>query len=172
MGAVSEAVRRHPQAVRSREPTHAVAAIGPRAEFLNQEHLLSVTPCDRHSPYCRLTLVEGWYLLLGVDFRVCTLLHGAEEIARVPFIDFDTRFDVACRDGKLAYTARIACHSTPYPARFPAVEPLLDQRGLLRRGTVGCAECRLARAADILETALGELARDPFFLRVCEERAR
>src|SRR5438034_1294756 len=28
MGAISEAIRRHPRAVRSREPTHPVAAIG------------------------------------------------------------------------------------------------------------------------------------------------
>jgi aminoglycoside 3-N-acetyltransferase len=165
MGAVTEAVRRHPGAVRSREPSHPVAAIGPRADFLTRDHLSSRSPCDEHSPYFRLTEVDAWYLMLGVDFHSCTLLHGAEEIARVPFLDLDTLYEVRCREGEHAYVARIACHSAGYRARFPAIEPVLDARGLLIRGHVGSAPCRLARARDILDVALEELARDPFFLR-------
>jgi len=165
MGAISEALRRHPGAVRSREATHAVAAIGPQAQFLTCEHARSETPCDRHSPFYRLTLVDAWYLLLGVDFRSCTLLHAAEELARAPFIDFETRYTVACHDEHGPYTVCIASHSTPIPARFDAIEPLLAERGLLRVGKVGQAECRLTRAQAILETALTALAEDPYFLR-------
>jgi aminoglycoside 3-N-acetyltransferase len=165
MGAISESVRRHPRALRSREPSHPVAAIGPQAPFLIREHRHSVSPCDEHSPYYRLRLVDAWYLLLGVDFHSCTLLHGAEEIARVPFLDLTTLFEIPCRDGGEEYVARIACHSTHLRANFPAIEPALAARGLLTHGQVGCATCRLARAGDILATALEELARNPYFLR-------
>jgi aminoglycoside 3-N-acetyltransferase len=166
MGAITEAVRRHPDALRSREPTHAVAAIGPQAEYLTREHGRSRTPCDEHSPYYRLTLINGWVLLLGCDFRSCTLLHSAEEIARVPFLDFETTYEVACRDGEASYTARLASHSAWVPSNFSAIEPLLETRGVLRRGQVGQAECRLARAKDILDTALAGLRDDPYLLRV------
>jgi aminoglycoside 3-N-acetyltransferase len=170
MGAITEAVRRDPRALRSGEPSHPVAAIGRQAEFLIREHLLSRSPCDVNSPYYRLTLIDAWYLLLGVDFHSCTLLHGAEEIARVPFLDLTTLYDFPCRDGDREYVARIASHSTSLRANFAAVEPVLEARGLLVRGSAGSAACRLARAADILNVALEELERDSYFLREAVSR--
>lgn len=165
MGAISEAVRVHPEARRSLEPTHPVSAIGPQSAFLLEEHLHGEGPCDAHSPLYRLTQVDGYVLLLGVDSRNCTLLHTAEEIARVPFIDFETRYRLCGRYRGAAYALSIYCHTAPLRARFSAIEAPLRQRGLLTLGRVGHAECRLARARDILETALEELRRNPTFLR-------
>ena len=165
MGAISEAARRHPAAIRSWEPTHPVAAIGHQARFLTEDHIHGEGACDEHSPLYRLTLVGGYVLLLGVDFRNCTLLHAAEELARVPYIDFTTRYQLHGHAPEGNYTMRIYCHSPPLPANFPAIEPVLLERGLLRTGTVGVATARLARADDVLRTALERLAADPFFLR-------
>ncbi len=165
MGAISEAARTLPGAQRSLEPTHPVSAIGPRAGFLLDDHIHGEGACDAHSPLARLTLVDGYVLLLGVDFRNCTLLHGAEEIARVPFIDFETRYRMRGRTHGRDYTMRIYCHSTPVRPNFPAVETPLLEHGLLTLGRVGSAECRLARAKDILDAALSGLARDAYFLR-------
>lgn len=87
-GAIAEEVRTRPGALRSLEPTHPVAALGPLAEFLAEDHVNAEGPCDAHSPLYRLTQVVptggagGWVLLLGVDFRSCTLLHTTEELAR------------------------------------------------------------------------------------------
>jgi aminoglycoside 3-N-acetyltransferase len=165
MGAISEAARLHPAALRSWEPTHPVAAIGRQARFLTEDHIHGEGACDEHSPLYRLTLVGGWVLLLGVDFRSCTLLHAAEELARVPYIDFATRYALHGHAPDGDYSMRIYCHSTPLRANFPAIEPALQERGLLRTGTVGVATARLARARDILDTALERLKADPFFLR-------
>lgn len=168
MGAITEAVRRRPGAVRSLEPTHPVAARGTQARFLVEDHVNAQGACDVHSPLYRLTQTEpgGYVLLLGVDFRNCTLLHTAEEVARVPFVDFETRYRLRGRCGSGAYAMSIYCHSTPLRGNFPAIEPVLHERGLLTLGTVGVAECRLVRAKDVLETALECLGRDPYFLRV------
>ncbi|HOJ22791.1 MAG TPA: AAC(3) family N-acetyltransferase [Armatimonadota bacterium] len=165
VGAITEAARLHPDARRSLEPTHPVAAIGPRAGFLLDDHINAKGSCDEHSPLYRLTQCDGYVLLLGVDFRNCTLLHTAEELARVPFIDFETRYRLRGRDRGRDYVMEIYCHSAPIPARFDAIEPVLREKGLLTLGRVGAAECRLARAKAILDTALAELARDPYFLR-------
>jgi aminoglycoside 3-N-acetyltransferase len=165
MGALSEAVRTHPDAVRSVEPTHPVAAIGRHAEGLIREHHRSNGSCDEHSPLYRLRLVEGRVLLLGVDFRACTLLHTAEEIAGVPFIDFKTRYPVRTRTPEGERIMRIYCHSTPLPANFPAIEPELRAAGLLTFGRVGQAECRLFDAGAMLDLALERLREDPYFLR-------
>jgi aminoglycoside 3-N-acetyltransferase len=168
MGAITEEVRRRPGAVRSLEPTHPVAALGPQSRWLAEEHVHSEGSCDAHSPLYRLTEMEpsGWVLLLGVDFRNCTLLHTAEEVARVPFVDFETRYRLRGRCGGGAYVMSIYCHSTPLQANFPAIEPALRERGQLTIGRIGQAECRLARAKDVLATALECLEKDPYFLRV------
>ena len=100
-----------------------------------------------------------------VDFRNSTLLHTAEEIARVPFIDFETRYRLRGRTRRAAYAMSIYCHSTPLKANFPVIEPVLLERGLLTTGKVGSAECRLAPAKVILDVALERLAVHPTFLR-------
>ena len=166
MGAITEAARLAPDAVRSLEPTHPVAAVGAQAQFLMEDHINGQGSCDEHSPLFRLTLVGGWVLMLGVDYRNCTLLHAAEEVAHVPFIDFATRYRLRGRTRGGDYAMSIYCHSTPLRANFPAIEPALQERGLLVMGKIGQATCRLARAADILQTALDRLAHDPYFLRV------
>ncbi|MDH7568663.1 MAG: AAC(3) family N-acetyltransferase, partial [Armatimonadota bacterium] len=168
MGAITEATRIRPGALRSLEPTHPVSALGPLASFLVEDHLNAEGPCDIHSPLYRLTLVDGYVLLLGVDFRNCTLLHTAEEMARVPFIDFHTRYPLRGQYRGQPYTLRIYCHTAPLPANFGAIEPVLAERGLLKLGKVGQASCRLARAKDILDTALALLAGNPYFLRYPE----
>ena len=180
VGAITEEARTRPGALRSLEPTHPVAALGPLAEFLVEDHVNAEGSCDTHSPLYRLTQVEAmaggrdggdgavgraWVLLLGVDFRNCTLLHAAEEIARVPFIDFATRYRLRGRSRRSAYALHIYCHSTPLRANFPAIEPEMLGQGKLTAGTVGSAQCRLARASDILGVALGRLRDDPYFLR-------
>ena len=167
MGAITEEVRLRPGALRSLEPTHPVASLGPLAEWLVEDHVNSEGSCDAHSPLARLAQRgDAWVLLLGVDFRNCTLLHTAEEMARVPFVDFETRYRLRGRCGRGAYAMHIYCHSTPLRANFPAIEPVLRDRGQLTVGRIGQAECRLARAQDILETALEHLRDDPWFLRV------
>jgi aminoglycoside 3-N-acetyltransferase len=172
-GAVTEELRTRPGALRSLEPTHPVAALGPLAGFLVEDHVHAGGPCDEHSPLHRLTRLPAdppgpstaYALLLGVDFRSCTLLHTAEEVARVPFIDFETRHRVRGRTRRGAYALSIYCHSTPLRANFPAIEPVLLDRGRLTIGRIGSAACRLARAGDVLRLALERLRHDPYFLR-------
>lgn len=165
MGALSEVVRTHPEAVRSLGPTHPVAAIGPMARFLTEAHRHSSGPCDEHSPFVRLTSVRGKVLLLGVDFRSCTLLHAAEELARVPFIDFDTRYPVQVRTPEGEWKALIYCHSARLSANFSAIEPFLIAENLLSAGAVAHAEARLFVAADLLRVAGERLREDPYLLR-------
>lgn len=171
MGAITEEVRRRPGARRSLEPTHPVAALGPAAEYLVDDHVNAAGPCDEHSPLYRLTrpgpagAAGGFVLLLGVDFRNCTLLHTAEELSRVPFVDFRTRYRMRGRAPQGPYAMDIYCHSAPLPAAFPRIEPALVACGRLTLGRVGRADCRLARAADVLGVARERLAGDPYFLR-------
>src|SRR5262249_38718106 len=62
-GAVTEAVRKRPEARRSVHPTHPYAAIGPQAEYLVAGHL-EVDPFHRRSPLGKLADLGGLVLLL------------------------------------------------------------------------------------------------------------
>jgi aminoglycoside 3-N-acetyltransferase len=77
MGAVAEAVRNWPGAVRSSHPQTSFAAIGPAAAALMEGH-----ERDCHlgpdSPLARLVTRNARVLLLGVSWAACTAFHLAE----------------------------------------------------------------------------------------------
>jgi len=75
MGAVAEALRRHPLAWRSPHPILSFVAIG------LEDVLDSQTLVEPLSPIGKLAEAEGWVLLLGVDHTVNTSIHYAEYLA-------------------------------------------------------------------------------------------
>jgi aminoglycoside N3'-acetyltransferase len=86
MGLISEVFRRSPGVVRSRHPTHSVAAWGERADDFIAWHEYSGTPCGRLTPYGRLLEYDGKLLLAGVSASAVTFGYFvAEELApRLP----------------------------------------------------------------------------------------
>ena len=89
VGAVAEAVRVWPGAVRSRHPQTSFAAIGPAAAGLMATH-----DVDCHlgeaSPLGTLAGTDAKILLLGVDYAVCSAFHLAEyRLPGVPFRDYE-----------------------------------------------------------------------------------
>src|SRR5947209_2221233 len=86
VGLITETLRPRPGAQRSFHPIHSVAAVGRLARALTAEHrncFGRVTPwCDagfaQGSPLDLLARWNAWYVLLGVDFNVQTIMHYAE----------------------------------------------------------------------------------------------
>ncbi|MCX5660873.1 MAG: AAC(3) family N-acetyltransferase [Planctomycetota bacterium] len=103
-GAVPEAGRKRPNAVRSLHPSHSVAVIGPDAVALTQDHL-KVRAFGIGSPIDRLAQLGGKVLLLGVTHTSNSLLHIAEEYAKVPKVsvypDPLPLFKIRMPDGKI-----------------------------------------------------------------------
>jgi aminoglycoside 3-N-acetyltransferase len=83
-GAITEAVRKRPEAYRSLHPTHPYAAIGQQAEWLTSEHL-ELKTFDDGSPLGKLVSHGGQIVMLGVGMNTCTAAHVAE-----------TRFGARC----------------------------------------------------------------------------
>lgn len=75
MGALPEALRRHPQAKRSKHPILSFAGIGV------DDLLAAQTILDPLAPLHELYEEEGYVLLLGVGHTVNTTLHYAEKLA-------------------------------------------------------------------------------------------
>lgn len=88
MGRFAEAVRSHPEAMRSEHPHRSFAAWGPDAGEIVARHALD-DPVGEGSPLSVLYHLEASILFLGVGFAKCTALHLAEsrsglELARIP----------------------------------------------------------------------------------------
>lgn len=166
VGRIPETARRRPQAVRSVHPTHSCAAIGKHAVALTRGHYLSPTPCGITSPYFRLALAGGMIVMLGCDLSTCTTCHTVEELANV---DFHLQQRVAygsCID-QAGVRIETPCrlHSYDGPDRdYPALEPILPEKGLMRKGTIGNAEIRVIHSMGLIETALDRLRFDPYYL--------
>lgn len=165
-GAIAEAVRTWPGAIRSLHPTHSVAAIGSGAEGLTRGHQDCLTPCGEGSPYSHLAQEpHGMILLLGCGHESNTTLHHVEELAGVAYhLQRTPVRAVICADGQVRSRTFFA-HQYGAVRRFAAIEPLLVERGLQTQGEIGQATARLLPSGPSVRMALDLLRAAPdFFL--------
>ncbi len=154
MGIVAETFRRLPGVLRSDSP-HAFAAVGPAAAAITAPHPVDV-PHGPNSPPGRVHDRDGQLLLLGVGHDANTTIHLAEELTPVRYRL--PKWAMVRRDGvefRHDYDEIDHCCE-----RFALVDGWLDAEHLQRRGVVGNAEARLARARDIVRVVTARLRQD------------
>lgn len=81
MGRIVEVFRDMPGVIRSNHPTLSFAAIGKHAQFVTNNHQLSMS-LGEGSPLARVYDLDGYVLLLGVGFGNHTSFHLSEVRAR------------------------------------------------------------------------------------------
>lgn len=152
-GAITEAVRRRPEAYRSVHPTHPCAAIGPLAELLTGEHLHLLT-FDLRSPLGKLAAMGGHVLLLGVSMNSNTMAHVGETLVNVPCIGQNQWPRRVCdAQGHVVGAWSMLWREGPCLVEWHALEQYLRERGQVRDGLVGEAPTQLMRGADVLGAA-------------------
>lgn len=83
MGVITEAARRHPDAVRSGHPIYSFTAIGRRAEAFRVDNFSGYGP---DSPFALLREMDGRIAVLDLpDERSMTFLHHVEEMHGVEY---------------------------------------------------------------------------------------
>ena len=171
-GVIPELIRQDPRAVRSLHPTHSAAVIGRDAEYLTSGHENGESPCDRHSPYYKNALLDGYILLIGVGQNCNTTIHCCEELAEVPYHlqKQVTVMEARNRNGQNVII-RNRLHDWKRPLTdFEYLEPLLVQHGILRRGQAGSAALRLIRARQMIEFCTDLLRRQPDFFMIKKDK--
>lgn len=163
-GAISEALRTRDDARRSDHPTHSVAALGPAADELTDEHALE-SSLGPHSPLHRLAERGGKVLLIGVGHERNSTVHVAEALADLPYKTGTNDVLVRNDDGEIerVETATVGCGKG-----FPTVEPIADVAGVLTHGQVGAADAQLMRGDRIVSVARSALETDPGIL-LCDQ---
>ena len=158
-GAIPDAMWRLPHAERSVHPTHAVAAIGPRAAHYCSEHL-DVGIWDAQSPIGKLIHEGGYILALGTTHWTSTAYHVAELSVPCGCIDSFANEDcIVDANGNVRSVRGLAFRQGACPVSIDRLEAALDRRGLQRRGTVGQADAELVRAHDLWKVRRQRLQR-------------
>ncbi len=148
-GAVPDAFWRRPEAVRSLHPTHALAAVGPKAEEWLRDHL-DVGIWAAESPLGRLIHGGGWILGLGVDHTSSTAYHIAEISMNAPCLDqFGAIARIVDAGGSVREVKSLAWRGGVCPAAPAELNAILDRRRVQRHGRVGRAECVLVKAIEV-----------------------
>ena len=156
-----EFVRRAPGAVRSRDPIHSVAGLGPRAEEL----LLDVpTTCfGPGSVHERLLRGGGKVCTIGVGLHEATFRHFVEEMVGVPF-RYKKLFTGRIRENGVVrktgwiYNVRIlADNGCPDGTRL---ETRARVTGLCRAVRVGAGEVSAISCRDLFDLTEAALAED------------
>lgn len=168
VGKLTETLRLRPEAFRSDQATHSVAAIGARAEELTADHgawgprpsQFSETAFAHASPWQRLVDWNAAYCFIGVNFTVCTMVH---------FVEANLAERAVQRAGDRGEELAAALAGWMKPGPFPnitvqgrlRIEEMLADEGIVRYGRIGSATFRCARARPMVERWIAVIEADP-----------
>lgn len=163
VGILTELFRHRPGVVRSGHPTHSVAALGEdAAEFVAGDERHN-TPCARESVYGKLLDRGAQILMIGVDLRKNTYIHGIEEWNDIPgrlSADPEQLYTVL-PDGTEIFVPSYRHHGPDWSMHFWKVDHVLEERGAMKKFTFGDAESRVCDAARTMEVISELLQDDP-----------
>ncbi len=144
MGAIAEAVRKHPDAARSGHPVLSFAGVNVRP------YLESQLLAEPFAPLAVMYDKSGWVLLLGVDHTANTSIHLGERLAgRKMYTRWALLSDMV-----------VTCANFPYCSDgFNAIEPLIDP--FTRRTQIGQAEVQAIPLHELIETTRQLIQADP-----------
>lgn len=163
VGIIPELFRRNYATHRSLHPTHSVAALGKRAEFLLSGHHLDDTPCSPNSPYGRARSEDTHVLLLGIGLERCTAIHLAEEeVAPEVYLKPPAEAEVyECRSRNgVVHRVRLRRH-LPLNRNFPRFTRPLITAGKLRQASLLGTPWLAMAQTDLLDEVFKTLLEDP-----------
>ncbi|BBN94348.1 aminoglycoside 3-N-acetyltransferase [Deinococcus grandis] len=145
IGRVPQELVERADALRSFHPTLSFIALGQEARRITEAQSLS----SPYQPIGALYDLDGFALLMGVDFGSNTSVHYGEHLAGLPLL---TRY--VPLDGQVVPTAFPNCS-----ADFDNLAPEVHARA--RSVQVGQSTLRLYRVRDLVDSTVRLLNRDP-----------
>ncbi|MED5415623.1 MAG: AAC(3) family N-acetyltransferase [Candidatus Latescibacterota bacterium] len=161
-GAITEAARSLPGAIRSLHPTHAVTVVGPDAEDLVEDDL-DRGALGRDSALDRLIKKGGHVFLLGVDHRANSSIHIGEDYAgddRQASISPDHPKVVVLNHPQRGEEEVTLTEMMGSTIAFDRMEEVLRSRDQVVKGKIGEATCQLMKGKDIIAATV-DILRGP-----------
>ncbi|GGH31488.1 AAC(3) family N-acetyltransferase [Paenibacillus segetis] len=159
IGILPELFRKRSGVVRSYHPTHSVAALGRDAASFVEGNERCDTPCHRESPWGKLLDRQATIILVGVDLRRNTFIHGIEEWLDIPgrLTDSHEELFTVLGDGTEIPVPSRRHHGLSWSEHFWKVESLLEEQGAIQRSQLGDANvwvCDTVKMTEILSDML------------------
>jgi len=153
-GVIPETFRKRPGTLRSDNPTHSVTAVGKYAGEITKDHInacgaenaegrpiwASRGAFGKDSPWDKLYKLDAKYLLIGVDFHNCTLLHHVQIVFWEEYLKPNNPH-------------------APWPVLdFRKMGSRLEESGIVQTGMIGNSFTRLTGSKDMVDTAVKIMA--------------
>ena len=166
VGAITEAFRRQPGALRSLHPTHSLAVESVGGPAIIAGHETCATPCGADTPYARLVQMDAAILMFGTTLDAYTLFHTAEDAAAVAYLYEPRPVGLRFIDPNgIEHSMTMRKHDMTMTRSFEAKDAWLEERGLLRRVGLGAGELLLLpHARHVHDAVVAQLRHDPWFL--------
>lgn len=161
-GRITDAFWRMPGVLRSDNPCHSIAAIGPNAECLTAPHG-SWDMFDRGGPFGRLYDLNAWIIMLGCSLAANTMLHAVEAWA-LPYPPPNFVF----AKGKDGGIKKVVCNDFPewcreWYGKFEEgkIQKRLFARGVIAKRQLGRGTIYAMQAKRLVDTCLRVLKKEP-----------
>jgi aminoglycoside 3-N-acetyltransferase len=141
-------------------PTHSLIGIGDRAPAFLAGHEEAGVPCGLGTPWAKNAASGGRVLLIGVDQRVNTTYHSAEEQMDEPYQLTDDVIHGVVVIGNEEVVVPSRLHVWSYHPDFNVLNPELEEQGFLVTGRIGEAATLCLDAGGFIELALQKLQGD------------
>ncbi len=162
VGILPELFRKRPGVVRSLHPTHSVAALGKDAvEFTTGDEKFD-TPCARGSSWGKLLDRKAQIMLIGVDFRRNTFIHGIEEWVDIPgrISDEHEQLYTVLKDGtEISVPSRR--HIGHTSEKYFKVEEICEKNNAMHKGNFGDAVVCVCDTVKMTELLVKMLKIEP-----------
>jgi aminoglycoside N3'-acetyltransferase len=159
-GAVAEALRTYPRALRSGHPTHSICAVGALSVALTTGKELA-SPLGRGSSFEEALDRGAKILLIGVGNDRNSSLHHAEVVAGLPYNDIPFRAcwgDTARVRTSGGFTEVTLSREFPGCSRgFSRADAYLRDLGLMPEGRIGSARSLLMDGQRVVEAVVARL---------------
>lgn len=162
IGILTELFRKRPGVVRSLHPTHSVAALGKDAEEFVEGNENFDTPCARGSSWGKLLDRKAKIMLIGVDFRRNTFIHGVEEWAHIPgrITDEPEQLYTVIKDGT-EFSVPSRRHIGHTSEQYFKVEEICEKNKVMHKGSFGDALVRVCDTVGMTELLIRMLRVNP-----------
>lgn len=179
VGYLTNYFRKLPEALRSNQATHSVAAVGKDAAYLTETHgetglrfgPYGDTAFSVDSPWEKMVQMNTKVIFLGVTLRCCTLRHYAEYCYIEQCLE-----KLKGRPDYEELKAGLWCFEEyeklgPWPdIRNDSMQKLLADAGKLSVARCGDAELLMVSAQDFVNTAMEQLRENPLEIMIDRQK--